>query len=93
MRPSTLYIELLHLISRGVDIILSTKRGKLCTIDNLNHILVFTILNFSIHQLINGAGGLDAFADSFTPLSAGSCSSSKQQTASSWPPFFKGVVT
>ena len=76
-----------------MDIILSTKRGKLCTIDNLNHILVFTIFNSSIHQLINGAGGLDAFADSFTPLSAGLCSSSKQQTASSWPLIFQEVVT
>ena len=44
-----------------------------------------------IHQLFDGAGGLDAVADSFTPLFAGLCNSSKQQTASSWPLIFNEV--
>ena len=74
-----------------MDIILSTNRGKLCTA-NLNHILVFTIFNFyHIHRLFDGAGGLDACADSFTPLFAGLCNSSKQHELSSWPLIFNEV--
>ena len=103
-----------------MDIILSTKRGKLCTavlVYNIffNHIFISHIykkLNESSMQfftaqtrryiyriaslrclLFYGAGGLDAFADSFTPLFAGLCNSSKQHKLSSWPLIFQEVIT
>lgn len=70
-----------------MDIILSTKRGKLYTT-----ILVINSFHIShIYLLFYGAGGLDACADSFTPLFAGLCNSSKQHELSSWPLIFNEV--
>jgi len=50
-----------------VDIILSTKRGKLCTTILIYTVFFNHIFTDYFHLLFYGAGGLNAFADSTLP--------------------------
>lgn len=50
-----------------MDIILNTKRGKLCTTILVYNIFFNHIFTSHIYFLFYGAGGLDAFADSTLP--------------------------
>jgi len=55
-------------------------------------ILVCNLFIIYIHRLFDGAGGLDACADSFTPLFGGIVTA-RQHELSSWPLIFQEVVT
>ena len=67
MRLSKHVIRVVTFITRGVDIILSTKRGKLCTTILVYNLFFNHIFTTHFHFLFYGAGGLNAFADSTLP--------------------------